>query len=904
VRQAAELDALPGAETVADGPPGEITTVLPPATLAEAGRSESASGGSPSAMAGARDADGLAPEGKDATAPAFPAMIAGYEIMGVLGRGSMGVVYKARQRGLGRVVALKVVRYAEHSSPEEIARFRTEAIAVAALQHPNIVQIYEIGEHDDHPFFSLEHVECGNLARKINGTPQPPVEAARLVQALADAMEYAHTRGIVHRDLKPANILLTPSGEPKISDFGLAKRLEDDAGQTQSGSILGSPGYMSPEQAEGRIRDVGPRSDVYGLGAILYDLLTGRPPFRAASVLDTLDQVRTHEPIVPSEFQSKLPRDLETICLKCLQKDPSQRYAKSGALGEDLRRFIAGEPILARPVGRGERVWRWCRRNPVLAALGGSLALLLLGWSVTSTLLFRLARSNERAAIQSAALARDNESLARRNAEIAVSNSEAARTNAARARRSADLATATARDAIAQMIRLGEHVLRRLRVKHDPAQAEAEWIRLRGDLLTMLLKEMVPVAQRIEGQDVSAFAVAALYQQLGDLLRKFGQSEEARQQYRRAYDLVQRTVREQPDNDQARANLGVMHLRRGEIAMELDGDALRARDELVCAWDLQDQIARRPRSGHFTGVDNHRILSGVALKLGIAELALGHPAEARDRFQRAWDDRTAWALAEPASISARSYVSEAELWLGVAWSHLGDAKAARPHFERSIAICRELADRFPKDFSFRADIAVGCREYGLALERAGQHGDAERAAQESLQHSQAAMAHDQEQIELRLLVARAHDLLAPLALRRGKAAEGRHHWESALTICEELAELEPHNLPRQAEFALALAHAGRREEARRKAEALLSMAPARPALLLPLARVFAACAAGQADSDARRRDVSELLEAARKAIQAGYRDSVVLTTDPDFAPFRDQPDFRALLNQLAPKAES
>jgi tetratricopeptide (TPR) repeat protein len=415
---------------------------------------------------------------------------------------------------------------------------------------------------------------------------------------------------------------------------------------------------------------------------------------------------------------------------------------------------------------------------------------------------------------------------------------------------------------------------------------------------------MVPVAQRIEGQEVSAFAVAALYQQLGDLLRKFGQSEEARQQYRRAYDLVTRTVRDQPGNDQARANLGVVHLRLGEIALELDGDALLARNELARAWDLQDEIARRPRSGHFKEVDNRRILSGVAVKLGIAELALGHPAEARDRFQRAWDDRTAWSAAEPASIPARSYVSEAELWLGVASSHLGIAAAAPPHFERSIAICRELADRFPKDFSFRADIAAGCREYGLALERVGKDRDAEQAAHETLYHAEAAMPHDREQIETRLLVARAHDLLASLAVRRGKAADAQRHWQSALELCEELAELEPHNVPRQTELALALAHAGRRDEARRKAEALLPVASARPALLVALARVFAACAAGQADSDVRRRDVSHMIEAAQKAIQAGYRDSVVLTTDPEFAPFRDQPASRALLNQLAPKPDS
>ena len=352
------------ASTVTDGPVDDATRVLPPATVAMTGGSLPDASGPLFLHAESSPLPGTIPAEIDDAIIDRPSMVAGYEILGVLGRGTMGVVYKARQRGLNRVVALKMIRAAEHSGPDELARFRGEAVALAELHHPNIVQIYEVGEDRGQPFFSLEYVDGGSLATKIGGVPQSPDEAAPLVEALAHAMESAHRLGIVHRDLKPANVLLTAAGEPKISDFGLVKRLADDAGQTQSGSILGSPGYMAPEQAEGRTREVGPLADVYGLGAILYHLLTGRPPFRAATVLDTLQQVRSQEPIPPSQFQPKLPRDLETICLKCLEKDPGKRYPTAGELAADLRRFGAGEPIRARPVGRVETAWRWARRIP------------------------------------------------------------------------------------------------------------------------------------------------------------------------------------------------------------------------------------------------------------------------------------------------------------------------------------------------------------------------------------------------------------------------------------------------------------------------------------------------------------------------------------------------------------
>ena len=297
----------------------------------------------------------------------------------------MGVVYRARQVRLNRAVALKMILAGEHAGAEAAARFLAEAEAVAKLQHPNIVQIFHIDEHDGFPYFEMEYVGGGSLADRLDGTPRPPREAARLVETLAGAMAEAHRQGVVHRDLKPANILLTPDGVPKVADFGLAKLLDVESGLTRTDSVLGSPSYMAPEQAEGKTKDVGPAADIYALGAILYELLTGRPPFRGATVLETLQQVKTAEPVPPSRLVPGLPRDVETIALKCLQKDPGKRYESATALAEDLRRFQAGEPIVARPVGSVERAWRWCRRNPVVAGSLGATAAALVAVAVLAT---------------------------------------------------------------------------------------------------------------------------------------------------------------------------------------------------------------------------------------------------------------------------------------------------------------------------------------------------------------------------------------------------------------------------------------------------------------------------------------------------------------------------------------
>lgn len=309
--------------------------------------------------------------------PGQPA-VAGYEILGELGAGGMGIVYKARQVRLKRIVALKMILAGPHAGPAHLARFRTEVEAVARLQHPHIVQIHEIGNLADQPYCALEYVEGGTLAQRLAAGPLPVAEAARQAELLARAMHHAHHHQVVHRDLKPANVLMTLDGQPKVTDFGLAKQLDEDSGQTKTGQVMGTPSYMAPEQAQGCLQEIGPATDVYALGAILYEMLAGRPPFKGAISQETLEHVRTRDPVPPSRHRPGVPRDLETICLKCLAKEPSCRYHSALALAQDLERFRAGESILARPEGLPRKLGRRLRRHRFVAAVGAALFVTLV----------------------------------------------------------------------------------------------------------------------------------------------------------------------------------------------------------------------------------------------------------------------------------------------------------------------------------------------------------------------------------------------------------------------------------------------------------------------------------------------------------------------------------------------
>jgi tetratricopeptide (TPR) repeat protein len=472
------------------------------------------------------------------------ATLPGYELVSELGRGGMGVVYKAWQVGLRRFAAVKLLPRGAAARAQDRARFQVEAEAVARLHHPGIVQVYEVGEHEGLPFLAMEFVEGGSLHKKLAGTPLLPALAARLTEALAHAVQAAHDAGIVHRDLKPANILLQLDdcrsrheqehsaivelqfAIPKISDFGLAKLLACGPELTESGAVIGTPSYMAPEQAAGQNRKVGPAADVYALGAILYEMLVGRPPFKAATALDTLPQVVNEEPLVPSQLQKNTPRDLETICLKCLRKEPEKRYASARALADDLRRFQSGEPIQARPVGRVERLAKWVRRRPAVAALSGALALAVIVGFVLVTWKWyeeRAARALAESKELEAEQARDAKETARLAALAAAAEAEKAKTAAEQAASRERLANEVAQKRLGQ-IEKANHIL--TSVFHD---LNPRWAEKGGPpLQAQLGSRLDQAAQLLDGEAVgSPLVVARLQLTLAQTQRSLGYPERA-----------------------------------------------------------------------------------------------------------------------------------------------------------------------------------------------------------------------------------------------------------------------------------------------------------------------------------------------------------------------------------------
>ncbi len=624
-------------------------------------------------------------------------VIPGYKVVGVLGRGAMGVVYKARQIGLNRLVALKMVLSGAHASDKDLARFRIEAEAVAKLDHPCIVQVYEINEADGRPYFCLEFVDGGALDKKLGGNPQPFREAAELVRKLAEAMDYAHQRHIVHRDLKPPNILLTADGVPKITDFGLAKNLGEESSQTQSGSIMGTPSYMAPEQAQGRTHDIGPLADVYALGAILYETLTGRPPFKGESILDTLEQVSTQQPVPPSRLRLKVPRDLETICLKCLHKERDKRYARAGDLAEDLRRFVAREPILARPTPMWERGWKWVRRHPMPAALAAVSALFVLSLIVGGAAfgIYQQRQAKEQGRLRGVAVEAK---------ERAEANFERAETNYGRARSAVD-----------QMLtEVGQERLAR----------EPRMEKLRRELLTRALNFYTQFLEEKSSDPGVRWETGRAYLRVGDIQEMLGEHEAAEKSYVDARNFFTELRTESPDDARYQQDLAVCLNNLGQLLKDA-GRTPEAEQSLRDALELRRKLV--DQAGR---TEDRREQAAVGANLGVLLLGFCRYTEAESLLRQSLQLRQELAAASP-DPTARLDLARGQNNLGVLLAAIGGEDEAAKAFHHSLDVLQRLQREYPTVPDYRQELAVGFNHLGN-LWRDTQPKESEQAYRDSL----------------------------------------------------------------------------------------------------------------------------------------------------------------------------
>jgi tetratricopeptide (TPR) repeat protein len=666
----------------------------------------------------------------------------------------MGIVYLARHRELKRLVALKMILAEIHSDPATKQRFQREAKAVARLQHPGIVQIHDVGEHAGRPYLALEYIDGMNLAVRLENKPLAPQIAAQLVEWLARTIHHAHERGVVHRDLTPRNILLARSHssqalrladgdaesfEPKITDFGLAKELDDDANQTQTGVIMGTPNYMSPEQAQGRQNEIGPATDIFSLGAMLYELLTGRPPFLAETRLDVLRQVIDADPVPPTRLQPRVPRDLETICLKCLVKERSKRYISAGDLADDLHRFLADEPIRARPVSWSERGAKWARRHPAAAALFAVVLVSLTALSIGGVAYSVRVRSE-----------RDR---AEKNFEIAM-------------------------QAVDELLSdVGEQQL-----AVEPRMEEK-----RRALLARAVKLHQEFLRQKSDDPHVRFETAQAHRRLADLFRLLEQHDPALGSYGQAMALLERLHEQAPREARYRQQLAYCHNFSGEVlratGRHTDAEtAYREADRLLqeLAGEYKDNpeyVQDRARTLYNLG-----ILFRESQRLTDAEETLRLAANLlADQVKRFPDD-----------AGYQQHLARAYLNLGTVIRTPERQEDARAAYEQSIALLHALADKFPDQPDYRHELGVASNNAGNLL--AGRAEDLEKAA---AQHDRARalfqrLAADFPRVPVyHQELANTWNSIGNVESQKGDQSEALNAWKRAADLLERLAREHP-----------------------------------------------------------------------------------------------------------------
>lgn len=739
--------------------------------------------------------------------------IEGYEIIDELGRGGMGVVYKARQQGLNRLVALKMVLSGKYADPREVKRFQAEAEVLAKLEHQNIVQIYEVGQHDGMPWFSLEYIEGGTLADKVYCDRPAPDSAAKIVLGLAEAMDQAHCQGILHRDLKPANILLA-GGEsasleectPRITDFGLAKRLEEDSGMTRNGAVMGTPSYMPPEQAEGRNWQLGPPADIYALGAILYDLLTGRPPFKGETATETLQLVLTRDPRLPSRICPDVPSDLQVICMKCLEKEPAKRYRSARDLADDLNAYLNGETIKARPASAIEKAVKWCRRRPAIAALIAVCFLSLIGFTFGA---FAYAKHQREAA--------DRELSLRQQAESAQVKAE---TSAKEARRQADRAEANysqAREAVRQLTLVGHQ-----RLKNVPHMEG-----VRRELLEQALKSHQQFLT-INGNEPSQQSeVGRAWLRQAEIQEMLGNSKQAEQSCRKSLHVFQELCKAEPENTEHQRDLAsawndlAILLQKAENYSEAElafAESLKIKHELVKqnfeSVQHRRELARTYHNrGHLHQMQNKPELAEKDYQSSLKLVKQSTADEVREDLARAHSDLgTVWITKEPKK-ALEALTQAIEQWSKLSkqsadtthrreWAaallnrgtlhHMKErVELAQQDYQQALEQLQKLIEEFPKTRDYR-ELAINGYSNRAQLHRDLERPrDAVRDWEQTFAHLQSLAKDFPEEAELQKKTGKIGNDLAIALVQANRNFEARDIWEQAIDTLQQLVKKHP-----------------------------------------------------------------------------------------------------------------
>ncbi len=808
------------------------------------------------------------------------ASLPGYRIQKVLGRGGMGVVYLAVQQGIERLVALKMILGGLHIQGSMLQRFHAEARAIGRFQHENIVRIYDSGTHEGLPYFALEFIEGSDLSKRIHGEPMPAQESARLAEQICRGMQYSHERGVIHRDLKPANILLTSDDVPKITDFGLAKEFTEDAGLSRTGTVVGTPAYMAPEQALAE-PDVGPQADVYGIGAILYCMLTGRPPFQSTKATDTLVQVINNEPVEPKQLQPGVSKDLETICMKALQKERTKRYTTAAEMGEDLVRFLRDEPIHARPVSKSERVYRWCRRNPRVAIASGLASalgiLLLIGGPTTAVVINgqkKTVVAEKMRADENAATALANEQVANEAKQQAVANADAAQTQEKLAidalksvtfevqqRMKGDTRLHGLRESLIGTVRTG---LARMEKQGKDVNAHnmiAAGIAARkGDLnmevgrINEAEKEYVACLetfQRLKKADALPYPeqnLSKIHFLIASAARKAGKLELADEHFAKSL-AIRRNWLTSGDAVKVLPLLAEVLGSYGSLSQER-GDLPKARKLLDETLQIHQQLHKKnPKGGgHYTDVMTTKMsLAKVQFQSGDTEGGLRLMTEAATGMQQYsnWNPNNRHAQVNAAlfdGVRARMLL------------YVGRADEAASIYAKSVERIRNAAETEPNSLPFHEALDRTLYGYGVAL--------TEQTDMES----------------------NTKDVI--------DAA-----FSEIVAIRKRLLRLEPTNTARGVSIVGALARAGEIEDGIRRADEIRDQVDEDATILYHLACGYAQLAGKIPEDDPRyQRLVESAIDALESASRAGFHRQTDLRMDPDLDPIRGHAMFVDFVN--------